>query len=48
MIQILYQLMCACLAALCVRGLFVEGSRQEKILMAVMLVPLVLRLLLIK
>jgi hypothetical protein len=48
MIMFCYRLMCAWMAGLIVWGLFTEGTRQEKAVMALMLVPLVLRMLLIK
>jgi hypothetical protein len=48
MIMSLYQFMCGYLAVLIIRGLFMPGKRQEKAVMAMMLVPLVLRFLLVK
>jgi hypothetical protein len=48
MIMILYQLLCAYLAVLILRGLFAAGRRQEKVVMAMILIPLVLRVLLVK
>ena len=48
MIMILYQLVCGYMVTLIVRGLLVQGDRREKAIMAMLFVPLALRLLLIK
>jgi hypothetical protein len=48
MILLLYRLLCAYLSVVIVRGLLGEGRTQEKLVMALLLVPLVLRCLLIK
>jgi hypothetical protein len=48
MILILYRLLCVYMAAMLVWSLFTDGRRQEKAVMAMMLVPLVLRALLVK
>jgi len=43
-----YRLLCAGMAVLAVWSLLRDGSRQQKVAAAVLLVPLVLRALLIK
>ena len=48
MIMLCYRVMCAWMAGLILWSLFTEGSRQDKAVMGLMLVPLVLRMLLIK
>ncbi|MEI6666551.1 MAG: hypothetical protein WCP29_00230 [Acidobacteriota bacterium] len=48
MIMWSYQLLCGLLAALALWGLARPGARQEKALLALILVPLVLRALLVK
>ena len=48
MILILYRLLCGYLAILILCGLFGERSKADKIAMALLLIPLVLRFLLIK
>ena len=48
MILVAYRLLCAVMAALAVWSLLSEGSRQERVAAAVVLVPLVLRALLVK
>jgi MFS-type transporter involved in bile tolerance (Atg22 family) len=48
MIMLCYRLMCAWMVGLVLWGLFTQGTRQDKAVMALMFVPLVLRMLLIK
>jgi len=48
MILVAYRLLCAAMAGLAVWSLFGEGTRQQKVSAALLLVPLVLRALLIK
>jgi len=48
MILVAYRLLCAVMAALAVWSLLREGTRQQKVAAALVLVPLVLRALLIK
>jgi|ABSP01.1.fsa_nt_gi hypothetical protein len=48
MILVAYRLLCAVMAVLAVWSLLREGSRQQGVAAAVLLVPLVLRALLIK
>ena len=48
MILVAYRLLCAAMALLALRALLNEGTRQEKVAAAVLLVPLVLRALLVK
>jgi len=48
MILVAYRLLCAAMAALAVWSLLRDGTRQQKVAAAVLLVPLVLRALLIK
>jgi hypothetical protein len=48
MIMLCYRLICVWIAGLILWHLFTEGTRQEKAVMGLMLVPLVLRTLLIK
>ena len=48
MILMAYRLLCAVMAALAVWSLLREGTRQQKVAAALVLVPLVLRALLIK
>jgi hypothetical protein len=48
MILLAYRLLCAVMAALAVWSLLREGTRQQKVAAAVVLVPLVLRALLVK
>jgi len=48
MILTISRLICLYMAAMILFEFFREGSRQEKVVMALMLVPLVLRCLLIK
>ena len=48
MILVAYRLLCAVMAALAVWSLLCEGTRQQRVAAALVLVPLVLRALLIK
>ena len=48
MILVAYRLLCAVMAGLAVWSLLREGTRQQKVSAALVLVPLVLRALLIK
>jgi thiamine transporter ThiT len=48
MILVAYRLLCAVMAALAVWSLLREGTRQQKVAAALVMVPLVLRALLIK
>jgi hypothetical protein len=48
MILLAYRLLCAVMAALAVWSLLREGTRQQKVAAAIVLVPLVLRALLLK
>jgi hypothetical protein len=48
MILVAYRLLCAAMAGLAVWSLLREGTRQQKVSAALVLVPLVLRALLIK
>jgi hypothetical protein len=48
MILVAYRLLCAVMALLAVWSLLRDGTRQQKVAAAVLLVPLVLRALLIK
>ena len=48
MILVAYRLLCAVMALLAVWSLLRDGTRQQKVAAAVVLVPLVLRALLIK
>jgi len=48
MILVAYRLLCALMAALAVWSLLREGTRQQKVAAALVMVPLVLRALLIK
>jgi hypothetical protein len=48
MILVAYRLLCAAMAVLAVWSLVSEGTRQQKVGAAVLLVPLVLRALLVK
>jgi hypothetical protein len=48
MILVAYRLLCAVVALLAARSLLREGTRQERVSAALLLVPLVLRALLIK
>jgi hypothetical protein len=48
MILMAYRLLCAVMALLAVWSLLRDGTRQQKVAAAVVLVPLVLRALLIK
>jgi hypothetical protein len=48
MILLAYRLLCAVMAALAVWSLLREGTRQQKVAAAIVLVPLVLRALLVK
>jgi hypothetical protein len=48
MILLFYRLLCAYMAGLILWSLFSPGKKQDKAVMAVILVPLVLRALLIK
>jgi hypothetical protein len=48
MILVAYRLLCAVMAVLAVWSLLRDGTRQQKVAAAVLLVPLVLRALLIK
>jgi hypothetical protein len=48
MILMAYRLLCAVMALLAVSSLLRDGTRQQRVAAAVLLVPLVLRALLIK
>jgi len=48
MILVAYRLLCVVMAVLAVWSLLREGTRQQKVAAAVLLVPLALRALLIK
>ena len=48
MILVAYRLLCAAMALLAVWSLLRDGTRQQKVAAAALLVPLVLRALLIK
>jgi hypothetical protein len=48
MILVVYRLLCAAMAGLAAWSLLGEGTRQQKVSAALVLVPLVLRALLIK
>ncbi|HEY3383133.1 MAG TPA: hypothetical protein VGK32_15285 [Vicinamibacterales bacterium] len=48
MILVAYRVLCAVMALLAAWAVVAEGSRQERVAAAVLLVPLVLRALLIK
>jgi hypothetical protein len=48
MILVAYRVLCAVMAALAVWSVLREGTRQQKVAAALVLVPLVLRALLIK
>lgn len=48
MILLAYRLLCAVMAALATWSLLREGTRQQKVAAAIVLVPLVLRALLVK
>jgi hypothetical protein len=48
MTLVFYRLLCAVMAGLAVWSLLREGTRQQKVAAALVLVPLVLRALLIK
>ncbi|MHB8770974.1 MAG: hypothetical protein ACYC7J_08260 [Syntrophales bacterium] len=48
MILVIYQIICACIAALIIRNLFKSDAPQEKIVYAFILIPFALRALLLK
>jgi len=48
MILVAYRLLCAAMAVLALWSLLSEGTRQQRVSAALVLVPLVLRALLIK
>jgi ABC-type sulfate transport system permease component len=48
MILVAYRLLCAVMAVLAVWSLLREGTRQQKVAAALVMVPLVLRALLVK
>lgn len=48
MILLAYRLLCAVMAALAAWSLLREGTRQQRVAAALVLVPLVLRALLVK
>ena len=48
MILVAYRLLCAVMAGLAVWSLLGEGTRQQRVAAALVLVPLVLRALLVK
>ena len=48
MIVLCYRLLCGLIAALALWGLVRPGERQQKAVMAMILIPLVLRALLVK